>query len=190
MDIVEQYKSITKDLGCSDGSCIFKKRTGMVTNGGCGCFAAYKATKPEIMKLRHIARMALEMSVEIEKLRKEDVESTTLVFDMSAERNDYKEAYEDTKRVARLIDVALCGEENAAAQASLCDLIPIAKKLRAENDALRARSEWGLNALTSIYKEAKFPDENSLQDIKSEAHEALDHYNKLPTPPKGSDDEA
>lgn len=72
MDIVEQYKRITKDLGCSNGNCIFKKRTGMVTNGVCGCFAAYKATKPEIMKLRHIARMALEMSDEIEKLRAEN----------------------------------------------------------------------------------------------------------------------
>lgn len=33
--MIEQY--VPDMSGCSDGSCIFRKNTGMVTNGGCSC---------------------------------------------------------------------------------------------------------------------------------------------------------
>lgn len=67
-----------------------------------------------------------------------------------SERDDYKEAYDDTKRLARLIDVALCGEDGAAKQASLCDLVSVAKitRDRAEaaererDEAWKARHAW------------------------------------------------
>lgn len=51
---------------------------------------------------------------------------------------DYEEVLADKRRLTRLLDIALCGEENAAKQASLCDLIPIAKKLREDRDELLA----------------------------------------------------
>jgi len=51
----------------------------------------------------------------------------------TAERDDYRDAYEDTKRLARMIDIAMHGEEGAAQQASLCDLVGPAEEL---SDAL------------------------------------------------------
>lgn len=45
--------------------------------------------------------------------------------------DDYKEVLEDKRRLAREIDVALNGEDGAAEQASLCDLVGAASKLRA-----------------------------------------------------------
>ena len=56
-----------------------------------------------------------------------------------AERDDYKAAYEDTKRLAREIDVALHGEDGAAKQASLCDLVHPAAEMRARLAALTAQ---------------------------------------------------
>lgn len=44
--------------------------------------------------------------------------------------NDMAEVLEDRKRLTRELDVAMHGEEGAAKQASLCDLIPLARKLR------------------------------------------------------------
>lgn len=48
------------------------------------------------------------------------------------------------------LDVALNGEENAAPQASLCDLIEPARRLRAENAALRERGERAIEALEAV----------------------------------------
>ncbi len=45
---------------------------------------------------------------------------------------DLNEALADKRRLTRELDVAMHGEEGAAKQASLCDLIEPAKKLRAE----------------------------------------------------------
>ncbi len=44
--------------------------------------------------------------------------------------DDYKEAFEDHKRLVREIDVILNGEEGAAKQASLCDLVGQIEKLK------------------------------------------------------------
>lgn len=43
---------------------------------------------------------------------------------------DLEEALADKRRLTRELDVAMHGEEGAAKQASLCDLIPLAKRLR------------------------------------------------------------
>lgn len=45
---------------------------------------------------------------------------------------DLEEVLADKRRLTRELDVALSGPEGAAQQASLCDLIPIAKKMREE----------------------------------------------------------
>ncbi|MGC0054572.1 hypothetical protein ACNSPG_16165 [Brucella pituitosa] len=58
---------------------------------------------------------------------------------IAAERADYEEVIADKRRLTRLLDVAMHGEEGAAKQASLCDLIEPAKQLRADNAALTAR---------------------------------------------------
>jgi hypothetical protein len=58
-----------------------------------------------------------------------------------------QEAYDDTKRLARLIDVAMHGEDGAAKQASLCDLVGPASDLRAKLAASEAaRNRAALDA--------------------------------------------
>ena len=51
----------------------------------------------------------------------------------------YEEWAEDIKRLTRKLDVEMHGEENAAKQASLCDLIGSGKELRDQIDRLQAR---------------------------------------------------
>jgi hypothetical protein len=45
---------------------------------------------------------------------------------------DYEEVLADKRRLTRELDIAMHGEDGAAKQASLCDLIPLAKNMRAE----------------------------------------------------------
>ncbi len=59
-----------------------------------------------------------------------------------AQNADLKEVLEDKRRLTRELDVAMNGEEGAAAQASLCDLVHPAEKLREENERLRAALQW------------------------------------------------
>jgi len=40
--------------GCSDGSCLFKKNTGMVTNGGCRCSVELMRTEEGVKAVRTI----------------------------------------------------------------------------------------------------------------------------------------
>jgi len=50
---------------------------------------------------------------------------------------DLNEVLEDKRRLTRELDVAMHGEEGAAKQASLCDLVLRAEDLRAELESLR-----------------------------------------------------
>lgn len=50
---------------------------------------------------------------------------------------DYEEVLADKRRLTRELDIAMHGEDGAAVQASLCDLIEPAKKMRAEIERLR-----------------------------------------------------
>lgn len=50
--------------------------------------------------------------------------------DSAEELQDYKDVLEDKRRLTRLLDIAMHGEEGAAKQASLCDLIPLAERMR------------------------------------------------------------
>lgn len=66
-----------------------------------------------------------------------DTRGRDMLLEMRAERDalrervaDYEEVLEDKRRIARELDVAMHGEEGAAKQASLCDLIGPAKALR------------------------------------------------------------
>lgn len=51
---------------------------------------------------------------------------------------DYKETFEDHKRLVRELDVLLNGERNAARQASLCDIVA-----QVEKEGIRAKQEKG-----------------------------------------------
>ena len=50
--MIEQY--IPNMLGCSDGSCIFVKNRGMVTNGGCSCGRELSRTEVGLKAVRTI----------------------------------------------------------------------------------------------------------------------------------------
>jgi hypothetical protein len=53
-----------------------------------------------------------------------------------ATKADYEEVLADHRRNVRALDVAMHGKDGAAKQASLCDLIPLAKRMREELDDL------------------------------------------------------
>ena len=55
---------------------------------------------------------------------------------------DYEEVLTDHRRLVRELDVAMHGQEGAALQTSLCDLIGPARRLREENERLRERMEY------------------------------------------------
>lgn len=72
-----------------------------------------------------------------------------------------EEAAADTRRLTRELDVAMHGEASAAKQASLCDLIPAAKALRAKAlEALIVLNAQGMFAKPSEYG----PDEQFMLD--------------------------
>lgn len=47
--------------GCSDGNCIFKKNTGMVTNGGCQCAKKLQRTEAGWKAVRTINFLRSQM---------------------------------------------------------------------------------------------------------------------------------
>ena len=55
---------------------------------------------------------------------------------------DYEEALADYRHLVRELDVAMHGEERAATQASLCDLIEPARMMREENERMREAIEY------------------------------------------------
>ena len=64
---------------------------------------------------------------------------------------------DDTKRLARELDIAINGEEGAAKQASLCDLISPARKMRDENAALKAQlQEAHKDTFAAAFRENDF----------------------------------
>lgn len=58
---------------------------------------------------------------------------------LSSQLMDYRHMNNEKHRLTRQLDVAMHGEHGAAEQASLCDLIPVAKMMRYEIEALRRR---------------------------------------------------
>ncbi|WP_112308999.1 hypothetical protein [Pseudogemmobacter bohemicus] len=90
------------------------------------------------------------------------------VAEVEAERDDYKEAYLDTKRLAREIDVALHGEEGAAQQASLCDLVHPAREMRERLAALTPQPDAGMESLVRVVmtiRQYSANTENAARDI-------------------------
>ncbi len=59
---------------------------------------------------------------------------------MSLQGESLDESYDQTQRLTRELDVAMHGEEGAAPQASLCDLVGPAKRLKQEADTERRRA--------------------------------------------------
>lgn len=66
------------------------------------------------------------------------IEAATALDALQARVKDYEEVLADKRRLAREIDIALHGEEGAAKQASLCDLVEPARRLRARVKELEA----------------------------------------------------
>ena len=81
---------------------------------------------------------ASEAEDEAEDETEDETEAEAEISPLLATRDDYKSAYEDTKRLARLIDIAMHGEEGAAEQASLCDLVGPARQMREIGEARKA----------------------------------------------------
>lgn len=52
-------------VGCGDNSCLFKKPTGMATNGGCRCLGA-KGDRPKPFSLQAMARLYKEAKAFVE----------------------------------------------------------------------------------------------------------------------------
>jgi hypothetical protein len=67
---------------------------------------------------------------------------------LAAQVRDLEEVLVDKRRLTRDLDVALHGEDGAAQQASLCDLIEPAKELRAQVRALEGERIQVQNSLT------------------------------------------
>jgi Uncharacterized conserved protein len=67
-----------------------------------------------------------------EELARCDECGAALAGQLITQLADYEAVLADKRRLTRELDIALCGEDGAAKQASLCDLIPIAKALRSE----------------------------------------------------------
>lgn len=65
-------------------------------------------------------------------------EVVTVITDLEARTAGYEEALADYRRLVRKLDVALNGEEGAAEQASLCDLVHPVRSLRARVAELEA----------------------------------------------------
>ena len=72
----------------------------------------------------------------VRKLIEMKIEYRTRAETAEALVRDHEAAAADKRRLAREIDVAMHGEEGAAAQPSLCDLVGSAQDLRKERDAL------------------------------------------------------
>ena len=82
---------------------------------------------------------------------------------------DYEEALDSHRALVKQIDTALFGE-NAAKQASLCDLVPCVIRVKAASDKLLA-------AIKEIHKEAtrhKEEDRNRIIAIYEIANDALE----------------
>jgi hypothetical protein len=86
-----------------------------------------------------------------------DLEAASALTSLSQENErlkasitDYEEVLADKRRLAREIDVALCGEEDAAPQASWCDLVKVAEMKRAEITSLSLRVKELEEALSKI----------------------------------------
>jgi len=65
-----------------------------------------------------------------------NVEKATFLRSLSTTIKDLQEVIDDYRRLTRELDIAMHGEEGAAKQASLCDLIEPAKRLREKVAAL------------------------------------------------------
>lgn len=76
---------------------------------------------------------------------------------------DYEEVLADHRRLVRLLDVALHGEGNAAPQASLCDLIEPARRLR---EAVFPRPEVKDTAPLIVYFSTKEEREEFIDAVR------------------------
>ena len=79
---------------------------------------------------------------------------------------DYEDAMADKRRLAREIDVAMHGEEGAAKQASLCDLIEPARMMRERIAALETGQNTAIEAMMEAQR-ARRAAESSLAETRA-----------------------
>lgn len=72
---------------------------------------------------------------------------------LQQQMRDYEEVLADNRRLTRELDVALHGEEGAARQASLCDLIPLAERLRKQLAIANSKLKHYERASPDAYRE-------------------------------------
>lgn len=73
---------------------------------------------------------------------------------LRAEIADYEEVLKDKRRLAREIDLALHPEIGAAKQASLCDLVEPARRIREERDLLKHQTKAMQAAFEQVCEKA------------------------------------
>lgn len=78
------------------------------------------------------------LPVELSVAQKDIISLRARVYELEAEVSGYREWGADVKRLTRQIDVEMHGEEGAAKQASLCDLVGPARELRERATAAEA----------------------------------------------------
>jgi hypothetical protein len=84
-----------------------------------------------------------------------------MVAELQGERDYLLECQTDKRRLTRLLDEAISGEGNAAQQASLCDLVEQARRLREERDDLQASLAWLVNAVIENHEIVATPDKEA-----------------------------
>lgn len=99
----------------------------------------------------HIERAAYKrLERELALATRELEDSIRIRQELERELADYKEANDDKLRLVREIDVAMHGTTSAAPQASLCDLVPLAARLRLRAEVAEAQAAAMREALGSI----------------------------------------
>lgn len=63
--LILQYNFVLEDLDCGDNACLFKKGSGMRTNGGCNCFENINhKTAKKLFKVFQLLKMLSKVEVE------------------------------------------------------------------------------------------------------------------------------
>ena len=110
-------------------------------------------------------RQAIAIASLTEQLREErqwHAEKTRRVLELEGLVADYREAHADKKRLTRELDVALNGEDGAAPQASLGDLVSPARALRRSEQRLAEATHRLLVAVSDVLSR-KSPDDLLMQ---------------------------
>lgn len=96
-----------------------------------------------IPRLERLAKLTQSWDANVGRKTRNEI--TEILLEAAGLMRDYEDVLADKRRLTRELDVAMHGEEGAAQQASLCDLIGPAKQQAKQITILEARdAAWGL----------------------------------------------